>query len=139
MSNANPNFQLMAKPSGSVCNIDCTYCFYLEKSKLYPNRKNQWRMNDEVLDQYIRTNIEQQPTDVIDFIWQGGEPTLLGLGFYKKAVALQQKYAGKKRINNSFQTNALNLDDDWCQFFKQHNFLLGVSIDGDQSCNDQYR
>ncbi|MEX6227018.1 hypothetical protein AB6F55_20710 [Providencia hangzhouensis] len=83
MSNANPNFQLMAKPSGSVCNIDCTYCFYLEKSKLYPNRKNQWRMNDEVLDQYIRTNIEQQPTDVIDFIWQGGEPTLLGLGFYK--------------------------------------------------------
>ncbi|EMA4784785.1 radical SAM protein, partial [Providencia rettgeri] len=139
MSNTTPNFQLMAKPSGSVCNIDCTYCFYLEKSKLYPNRKNQWRMNDEVLDQYIRTNIEQQPTDVIDFIWQGGEPTLLGLGFYKKAVALQQKYAGKKKVNNSFQTNALNLDDDWCQFFKQHNFLLGVSIDGDQSCNDQYR
>lgn len=128
MNNANLNFQLMAKPSGSVCNIDCTYCFYLEKSKLYPDRKNQWRMNDEVLEQYIRTNIEQQPADVIDFIWQGGEPTLLGLGFYKKAVMHQKKYAGKKIINNSFQTNGLNLDDDWCQFFKQYNFLLGFLL-----------
>ncbi|ENR5390682.1 MULTISPECIES: anaerobic sulfatase maturase [Providencia] len=139
MSNTNPNFQLMAKPSGSVCNIDCTYCFYLEKSKLYPNRKNQWRMSDEVLEQYIHTNIEQQPADVVEFVWQGGEPTLLGLGFYKNAVALQQKYAGKKKITNSFQTNALNLDDDWCQFFKRHHFLLGVSIDGDRSFNDEYR
>lgn len=68
MSNTNPNFQLMAKPSGSVCNIDCTYCFYLEKSKLYPNRKNQWRMSDEVLEQYIRSNIEQQPADTIEFV-----------------------------------------------------------------------
>lgn len=90
MNNANLNFQLMAKPSGSVCNIDCTYCFYLEKSKLYPDRKNQWRMNDEVLEQYIRTNIEQQPADVIDFIWQGGEPTLLGLGFYKKPLCFRK-------------------------------------------------
>lgn len=139
MSNTNSNFQLMAKPSGSVCNIDCTYCFYLEKSKLYPNRKNQWRMSEEVLEQYIRSNIEQQPADTIEFVWQGGEPTLLGLGFYKKAIALQQKYAGNKRITNSFQTNALNLDDDWCQFFKKHHFLLGVSIDGDRLFNDQYR
>ncbi|WP_275074853.1 anaerobic sulfatase maturase [Providencia rettgeri] len=139
MNNVKQNFQLMAKPSGSVCNIDCTYCFYLEKSKLYPNRKSQWRMNEDVLEHYVRSNIQQQSADIVEFVWQGGEPTLLGLGFYKKAVELQQKYAGKKRIHNSFQTNALNLDDDWCQFFKKNNFLLGVSIDGNQEDNDQYR
>ncbi len=97
MSNVKQNFQLMAEPSDSVCNIDCTYCFYLEKSKLYPNRKSQWRMNEDVLEHYVRSNIQQQSADIVEFVWQGGKPTLLGFGFYKKAVELQQKYAGKKR------------------------------------------
>ncbi|MEZ3500114.1 anaerobic sulfatase maturase [Pantoea sp. KPR_PJ] len=133
------NFQLMAKPTGSVCNIDCTYCFYLEKEHLYPERKNRWKMDSHTLENYIRKNIRAQKAAVVDFIWQGGEPTLAGLDFFRKAISLQKKYAGNKRINNFFQTNGTNIDDEWAIFLKENNFLGGLSIDGDRNCNDAYR
>lgn len=133
------NFQLMAKPSGSVCNIDCSYCFYLEKEHLYPERKQNWRMDNQTLENYIKKNIQAQRADVVDFLWQGGEPTMLGIDFYREAVRLQELYRGKKSINNFFQTNGINLNDEWALFFKEHHFLVGVSIDGDRISNDQYR
>lgn len=133
------NFGLMAKPSGSVCNMDCSYCFYLEKEHLYPERKNHWKMDAETLDNYIRQNIQAQRSDVIDFIWQGGEPTMLGIDFYRRALDLQEKYKGKKQINNYLQTNGINLNDEWAEFLKQNNFLVGLSIDGDRISNDAHR
>ena len=133
------NFQLMAKPSGSKCNIDCSYCFYLEKEKLYPNRKENWRMSDEVLEKYIEKNILSQTSNMVDFLWQGGEPTLLGLDFFRRAIIFQEKYRNGKVINNYFQTNGINLDESWMEFFKKNNFLIGISIDGDQEYNDFYR
>lgn len=133
------NFQLMAKPSGSLCNLDCAYCFYLEKEKLYPDRKQNWRMNNATLEKYITSHIASQHGDVVDFLWQGGEPTLLGIEFYLHAVELQQKYRGSKSVNNFFQTNGVNINSDWAKFFREHNFLVGVSIDGDRACHDAYR
>lgn len=132
-------FQLMAKPSGSVCNIDCTYCFYLEKENLYPERKSHWKMDKVTLENYIRKNINAQGGDEIDFPWQGGEPTLLGIDFFKEAIRLQNLYRGNKKINNFFQTNGTNIDDDWAAFLKENNFLVGLSIDGDRISNDTYR
>ncbi|MCA5932853.1 anaerobic sulfatase maturase [Pectobacterium versatile] len=132
-------FQLMAKPSGSVCNIDCSYCFYLEKENLYPERKSHWKMNGTTLENYIQKNIRAQNSDEIDFPWQGGEPTLLGIDFFKEAIRLQNIYKGNKRINNFFQTNGTNIDDDWAVFLKENNFLVGLSIDGDRISNDTYR
>ena len=133
------NFQLMAKPSGSVCNIDCTYCYYLEKENLYPDRKNRWRMSETTLENYIVKNILGQQADIVDFIWQGGEPTLLGIDFFRTAVRLQKQYQGTKRINNFFQTNGTNIDDKWAAFFKENHFLIGLSIDGDRISNDTFR
>ena len=139
MSQKRDNFSLMCKPSGSVCNIDCSYCFYLEKEHLYPERKSHWKMDANTLDNYIRQNIEAQSSDVVDFIWQGGEPTMLGIDFYRKAIEIQDKYKEKKQINNYFQTNGINLDDEWAVFFKENNFLVGLSIDGDRISNDAHR
>ena len=133
------NFGVMAKPSSSVCNIDCTYCFYLEKEHLYPDRKKQWRMDDTTLENYIRDQIQSQKGDVIDFVWQGGEPTLLGVDFFRQAIAFQQQYRGYKTITNSLQTNATLLNEEWALFLKEHQFLIGVSIDGDRISNDTYR
>jgi len=133
------NFQLMAKPSGSLCNLDCAYCFYLEKEQLYPERKQNWRMTDATLEKYITSHIASQQGDVVDFLWQGGEPTLLGIEFYLRAVKLQQKYHGAKTINNFFQTNGVNLNKEWATFFREHHFLVGVSIDGDRASHDAYR
>ena len=104
---------VMAKPSGSVCNIDCKYCFYLEKEKLYPDAARTWRMSDEVLELYVKQYIEAQDVPAANFAWQGGEPTLLGVDFFRRAVELQQKYAGGKTITNAFQTNGILLDDEW--------------------------
>lgn len=132
-------FGVMAKPSSSVCNIDCDYCFYLEKENLYPERKKNWRMSDATLEQYIREFIDSQPDQVIEFVWQGGEPTLLGIDFFEQAVEYQQKYRGYKTIQNSLQTNGTLLDDQWAVFLKKHNFLIGVSIDGDKISHDTYR
>ncbi|MGR5260027.1 anaerobic sulfatase maturase [Vibrio astriarenae] len=130
---------VMAKPSGSVCNIDCKYCFYLEKDKLYPERQQNWRMTDETLELFIQQHIEAQQGEFVDFAWQGGEPTLLGLEFYQKVVVLCDKHAKGKSIRHAFQTNGLQINDDWCRFFKKNNFLIGVSIDGPEDLHDYYR
>jgi uncharacterized protein len=131
-------FHLLTKPIGPICNLDCKYCFYLEKQKLYPD-ETQWRMSDAVLEEYIRQYIHSQSGPEIHFAWQGGEPTLLGVEFFQKAVALQQKYAGEKIISNALQTNGTLLDDAWGKFLKQQNFLVGLSIDGPRPLHDQYR
>ena len=131
-------FHVMVKPSGSSCNLNCTYCYYLEKSKLYGNDLRT-RMSDELLESFTKQFIEANQVPVVTFTWQGGEPTLMGLDFYKKAVELQKVYAGDKKIENSFQTNGTRLDADWCKFFKDNNFLVGISIDGEEHNHDHFR
>jgi uncharacterized protein len=130
---------VMAKPSGSVCNLDCTYCFYLEKDRLYPDRAGQWRMTDETLELYIRHYIKAQDVPEVNFAWQGGEPTLMGLDFFRRAMALQQQYADGKTITNAFQTNGILLDDEWGEFLAAHKFLVGLSVDGPRELHDRYR
>ncbi|MCL4120549.1 UNVERIFIED_CONTAM: hypothetical protein GTU68_041414 [Idotea baltica] len=127
----------MAKPTGSTCNIACDYCFYLEKEALYPNDKRS--MDDATLEAYIQQHILAQPSDYVEFSWQGGEPTLLGISFFKRVVHLQEKYQSNKTITNTLQTNAMLLNDQWCKFFKKYDFLLGVSIDGPKELHDYYR
>jgi uncharacterized protein len=135
---AGSGFHLLTKPIGPICNLDCKYCFYLEKEKLYPD-EHKWRMSDEVLEEYIRQYIQSQSAPEINFAWQGGEPTLLGVGFFRKAVELQKKHANGKTIANALQTNGTLLDDEWCEFFTQHKFLIGLSIDGPSDLHDKYR
>ncbi len=131
-------FQVMAKPIGPICDLDCTYCYYLEKEKLYPAEKN-WKMPPEVLESFIRQQIESQQSATVSFAWQGGEPTLLGVGYFAKVVELQQKYAGGKTIENALQTNGVLLDDEWCSFMAKNRFLVGISIDGPRELHDRYR
>ncbi len=131
-------FHIMTKPIGPICNLDCKYCFYLEKEKLYSDERK-WKMSDEVLEEYIRQYIQSQPAPEIIFAWQGGEPTLLGVSFFRRVVELQQKYADGKKIANALQTNGTLLDDEWCEFFAQHKFLIGLSIDGPRELHDKYR
>ena len=128
----------MTKPIGPICNLDCKYCFYLEKEKLYPGTKT-WAMPDEVLEQYVQQYIAAQPGDEIHFAWQGGEPTLLGLDFFRRVVDLQQRHAGAKTIANALQTNGVLIDDAWGEFLAEHRFLVGVSIDGPRDLHDCYR
>lgn len=132
------SFHVMAKPVGPLCNLDCKYCFYLEKEKLYPDTKN-FEMSEEVLHSFVKQKIEFDKANTIVFAWQGGEPTLLGVDFFKKAVEFQQKYANGKKIENTFQTNGILLNDEWGKFFKQHKFLIGLSIDGPRELHDEYR
>ncbi len=131
-------FHVMTKPIGPLCNLDCKYCFYLEKEKLFPSNEN-FRMSDEVLESYVRQYIAAQNVPEIHFAWQGGEPTLLGVGFFRKVVEFQKKYAGGKTINNAIQTNGTLLDDEWCEFLAEHRFLVGVSVDGPPKLHDAYR
>ena len=131
-------YHLMAKPAGPLCNLACDYCFYLEKEHLFPNQE-QYRMSDAVLESYIRQYIQTQDVPEIYFGWQGGEPTLVGIEFYQKAVDLQKKYADGKRISNSFQTNGILLDDNWGEFLARNQFLIGLSIDGPRELHDGYR
>jgi uncharacterized protein len=131
-------FHVMAKPTGAICNLACVYCFYLEKENLYRGNSD-FRMNSEVLESYIRQYIEAQPVDHVYFAWQGGEPTLLGVDFFKRAVELQQKYANGKTIENAFQTNGVLVDDEWGAFFHENKFLIGISIDGPEEFHDRYR
>lgn len=133
-----PAFHVMTKPIGPLCNLDCKYCFYLEKEKLFPSNEN-FKMTDAVLESYVRQYIESQSVPEVNFAWQGGEPTLMGVGFFRKAVALQQKYANGKRISNAFQTNGTLLDDEWCEFLTEHRFLVGLSVDGPRERHDTYR
>ncbi len=141
MSNYNDPFHVITKPIGAICNLDCEYCYYLEKEDLYPGTSS-FKMTDEVLESYTRQYIYAQPADAreVNFTWQGGEPTLLGLPFFRKAVKLQQKYARPgMRVTNSFQTNGTRLNDDWAQFFLEHDFLIGISIDGPEDMHDEFR
>ncbi len=137
MLNSNA-FNVVTKPIGSLCNLDCSYCFYLEKEKLYPANKR-WRMSNEVLENFIRQYINTQKVDEITFVWQGGEPTLLGVEFFMEVVKLQEEYSDGKIINNSFQTNGILLDDEWGSFFSEHGFLIGISIDGPKEIHDRFR
>ena len=130
---------VMAKPSGAVCNIDCKYCFYLEKEKLYPDSGGNWRMDDETLELYVRHYIEAQDVPEVHFAWQGGEPTLMGVDFYRRAVDFQSTYANGKTITNAFQTNGILLDDEWGEFLAEHGFLVGLSVDGPREMHDRYR
>lgn len=131
-------FHLLTKPVGPICNLDCKYCFYLEKESLYPGETS-WRMSDAVLERYIRKYIESQPAAEVHFAWQGGEPTLLGVDFFRKAVALQKKFAIGKNISNAIQTNGTLLNDEWGGFLAAENFLVGLSIDGPRELHDKYR
>lgn len=131
-------FHVMAKPIGPKCNLDCTYCFYLEKEKLYPERSD-WRMSDEVLESFIRQKIEANDVPQVGFAWQGGEPTLLGVDYFRKIVELQERYANGKTITNALQTNGILIDEAWCHFLRENNFLVGLSIDGPRKFHDRYR
>jgi len=128
----------MVKPHGPICNLDCSYCYYLEKEKLFPPGQD-FRMSPEVLEAFIRQYLSSQNTAEVVFAWQGGEPTLLGLDFFREAVQIQTKLGGGRRISNAIQTNGTRLDDAWCSFFSEHGFLVGLSIDGPRHLHDAYR
>ena len=125
IANAGRGFHLLTKPVGPICNLDCKYCFYLEKENLYPG-ETQWRMSDAVLAEYVRHYIQSQLVPEIHFAWQGGEPTLLGVEFFRKVVALQKQFSGGKNIFNAIQTNGTLLDDEWCEFLARNKFLGGT-------------
>ncbi|MDR2084463.1 MAG: anaerobic sulfatase maturase [Bacteroidales bacterium] len=130
---------VMIKAAGPVCNLGCSYCYYLSKEQLL-STESHWRISDETLENFIKQYIEQQNAKHIVFSWQGGEPTLLGLDFFRKAIALQKKYAPSHvRCENDLQTNGTLLDDEWCRFLHDNNFLVGLSIDGPQHLHDKYR
>ena len=129
---------VMLKPAGAQCNLACKYCYYLEKNKLYPTAQRHL-MSDEMLEQFTREYIEAQTMNQVLFTWHGGEPLLRSIDFYRKALSLQQKYAGGRRIDNVIQTNGTLLTDEWCEFFAQNHWLVGISIDGPQPYHDHYR
>lgn len=132
-------FHTMIKPSGAQCNLDCTYCFYLHKEDLLNQPKNP-RMENSLLELHIKQYIEAQTGPDVVFTWQGGEPTLMGLDFFKRVIAIQQKYKKSgQAVLNDLQTNGLLLDDEWCEFLKENNFLVGISIDGPAKFHDKYR
>lgn len=131
-------FHLLAKPTGSICNLDCSYCFFLSKEMLYPG--DRFRMADELLETYIRQLLESHSTRDVNVAWQGGEPTMMGLDFFRRSVELVGKYVRPdQRISYSIQTNGTRLSDEWASFFKQHGFLVGLSVDGPREFHDTYR
>ena len=129
---------VILKPAGAHCNLACKYCYYLEKNKLYPTAQRHL-MSDEMLEQFTREYIEAQTMNQVLFTWHGGEPLLRSIDFYRKALSLQQKYAGGRCIDNVIQTNGTLLTDEWCEFFAQNHWLVGISIDGPQPDHDHYR
>jgi uncharacterized protein len=131
-------YHLMAKPMGPVCNLDCEYCFYLEKEALFP-KGTRFRMTEKVLEAYVRQYIESIPGPEVAFGWQGGEPMLRGLDFFRAAVRLQEKYGDGRRVTNALQTNGLLLNDEWCEFLAENRFLVGISLDGPARMHDSYR
>lgn len=141
MSTINPfarPLYVMLKPAGSLCNLRCKYCYYLEKNNLYQEQKSHV-ISDQMLEKFIKEYIESQTTPDVLFCWHGGETLMRPISFYRRALELQRRYAGGRRIDNSIQTNATLLTDEWCQFFRENNFLVGVSIDGPQEFHDEYR
>lgn len=129
---------VLAKPVGASCNLRCKYCYYLEKSHLYRNAPVRV-MSDELLERFVQEYIQAQTMSQVLFTWHGGEPLMRPLSFYRKAVALQERYAFGRQIDNTIQTNGTLLTDEWCEFFKEHNWLVGISIDGPQEFHDEYR
>jgi uncharacterized protein len=131
-------FHVMAKPTGSACNLSCDYCFFLKKERLYPG--SNFRMSEQVHEAYIRQLFEAHQVPQVTVAWQGGEPTLMGLDFFKRSVALQEEHAKPgTQIENTFQTNGIRLNDEWCRFFQANHFLVGLSLDGPQELHDTYR
>ena len=127
----------MIKPSGALCNMNCSYCFFLHKQNLISSR---FIMSENILERFVKNYLETQDSEVVTFTWQGGEPSLAGIDFFKKALFFQKKYCPpSKFIENDFQTNGLLLDDEWCRFLKDNNFLVGLSIDGPQNIHDKHR
>lgn len=132
------SFHVMVKPTGAVCNLDCTYCYYLSKDNLYPG--SAFRMPDEVLEAYVRQLLEAHETPEVQIAFQGGEPTLMGLAFFEQAVAMADRLRKPwQKVSYSLQTNGTRIDEAWCAFFKQHGFLIGLSIDGPKDVHDTYR
>lgn len=129
---------IMLKPVGAVCNLRCNYCYYLEKKELYPDDKK-FVMSDALLEKFTKEYINSQTTNEVMFVWHGGETLMRNIDFYKRALYFQKKYAGGKSIANSLQTNGTLLTDEWCRFFKENDFLIGISLDGPQHCHDRYR
>jgi uncharacterized protein len=131
-------FHLLAKPTGAVCNLDCKYCFFLSKELLYPGSR--FHMADELLETYIRQLLEDQRLSEVSINWQGGEPTLMGLDFFQRSVEYAEKYKSPgQHVLFTIQTNGTKIDKDWAAFFKQHNFLVGLSVDGPKEIHDAYR
>lgn len=128
----------MAKPVGPVCNLSCDYCYYIEKGALYP-RTADFRMSEGVLEEFVAKYVRAQPIPEVPFVWQGGEPTLLGIDFFRRVVGLQKRHGGGRPITNSLQTNGTLLDDDWCDFLARNRFLVGLSIDGPRWVHDRHR
>jgi uncharacterized protein len=136
--NAPDAFHLLVKPTGAVCNLDCLYCFFLSKEMLYPGSR--FRMADELLEAYIRQLIECHRAPAVVVAWQGGEPTLMGLDFFRRSIIYQDKYQKPgMSILNTIQTNGTLLDDDWAEFFKENHFLVGISIDRSREMHDAFR
>lgn len=132
------SFHIMTKPRGAICNLACDYCYFLKKENLYQH--STFKMSDQILEDYTKQYIQANRGNEIVFAWQGGEPTLMGIEFYQKAIAYQQKYAPPGvKISNSIQTNATLIDDEWAQFFSENDFLLGISLDGPDWIHDYYR
>jgi len=133
-----PRIHVLAKPSGATCNLACSYCFFLDKELLYPNSK--FRMPQDVLEGYIRQLVETHRSNQVTVAWQGGEPTLMGVDFYRKAIEYQEKYCEPNMVfENTMQTNGTLLDDEWCEFFKENDYLIGISIDGPREMHDAHR
>lgn len=131
-------YQVMVKPRGPVCNLNCSYCYYLSKEKLYPGSK--FRLDEVLLEEFTRQYLESQEIPEATVAWQGGEPLLMGIEFFQKAVALQRQYARPgMQVINALQTNGTLLDDEWCKFFAENNFLIGISMDGPGKLHDRYR
>jgi uncharacterized protein len=138
IKDASMAFHIMAKPTGSACNLNCDYCFFLKKEMLYPGSNS--RMSDEVHETYIKQLFEAHQIRQVTVAWQGGEPTLMGIDFFQHSMELQKKYRKPgTQVENTFQTNGILLDDEWCQFFHKNNFLIGLSLDGPQILHDTYR
>ena len=129
---------IMLKPAGSLCNLRCEYCYYLEKQQLYANCPTHI-ISDQMLEKFVREYMEAQTTPEVLFTWHGGETLMRPISFYKRALQLQRAYARGRQVDNCIQTNGTLLNDEWCKFFKENNFLVGVSIDGPQEFHDEYR
>jgi uncharacterized protein len=133
-----PYFHVLVKPTGAVCNLDCKYCFFLSKEMLYPGSR--FRMADELLEEYIKQMIESQQVNEVHMAWQGGEPTMMGIDFFKRTIELEKKYQRPgTTITHTIQTNGILINEAWCNFFKENNFLVGLSIDGTKELHDYYR